>query len=64
MRDSLQAMLRRNLPDEASPTLAVVGVQPGIRRSLIDAHLADLMAFGIGYARQGGAAKAYWLISE
>ncbi len=45
-------------------SFAVVGVQPGIRRSLIDAHLADLMAFGIGYARQGGAAKAYWLISE
>lgn len=45
-------------------SFAVVGVQPGIRRSLIDAHLADLMSFGIGYARQGGAAKAYWLISE
>jgi len=45
-------------------SFAVVGVQPGIRRSLIDARLADLMAFGIGYARQGGAARAYWLISD
>lgn len=42
----------------------VVGVQPGIRRSLVDAHLADLMVFGINYARQGGATKAYWLVSE
>lgn len=36
----------------------------GIRRRLVDAHLADLMAFGINYARQGGAARAYWLVSE
>lgn len=43
---------------------AVVGVQPGIRRSLVDAHLADLMVFGINYAKQGGAAKAFWLVSE
>lgn len=42
----------------------VVGVQPGIRRSLVGPHLADLMAFGINYARQGGASKAYWLVSE
>lgn len=42
----------------------VVGVQPGIRRSLVGPHLADLMAFGISYARQGGASKAYWLVSE
>ena len=42
----------------------VVGVQPGIRRPLVDVHLADLMAFGISYARQGGAARAYWLISD
>jgi hypothetical protein len=42
----------------------VVGVQPGIRRSLVDAHLADLMVFGINYARHGGAAKAFWLVSE
>lgn len=42
----------------------VVGVQPGIRRSLVDAHLADLMVFGINYAKQGGATKAFWLVSE
>lgn len=42
----------------------VVGVQPGIRRSMVDAHLADLMAFGITYAKQGGAARAYWLVNE
>jgi len=42
----------------------VVGVQPGIRRSLVGAHLADLMVFPINYARQGGASKAYWLVSE
>lgn len=43
---------------------AVVGVQPGIRRSQIDEHLTDLMSFGIAYARQGGATKAYWLVTE
>jgi hypothetical protein len=42
---------------------AVYGVQPGIRLPLIDAHLADLMAFGVNYVRQGGAAKAAWLVS-
>lgn len=42
----------------------VVGVQPGIRRSVVGAHLADLMAFGINYAQQGGATRAYWLVSE
>jgi superfamily II DNA or RNA helicase len=45
-------------------SFSLVGVQPGIRRSLVDAHLADLMAFAINYARQGGAARAYWLVSE
>jgi hypothetical protein len=42
----------------------VVGVQPGISRAQVDAHLADLMIFGIDYAKRGGAAKAYWLVSE
>ncbi|OPB00902.1 hypothetical protein BFW87_00365 [Pseudomonas fluorescens] len=45
-------------------TFSVIGVQPGIRRSAINAHLSDLMAFCISYARQGGAAKAYWLVNE
>ncbi len=45
-------------------SFSVVGVQPGIRRAAIGAHLADLMAFGINYARQGGATRAYWLVSE
>ncbi|UVL11446.1 DEAD/DEAH box helicase family protein [Pseudomonas rhodesiae] len=44
-------------------TFTVVGVQPGIRRTMVDERLSDLMAFCIGYARQG-AAKAYWLVSE
>lgn len=42
----------------------VVGVQPGISLSLVDAHLADLMVFGINYAKQGGATNAYWLVNE
>lgn len=42
----------------------VVGVQPGISNAEIDAHLTDLMAFGISYATQGGATRAYWLVSN
>ncbi len=42
----------------------VIGVQPGISRGQVDAHLADLMMFGVDYAKRGGAAKAYWLVSE
>ncbi|MCW1827332.1 DEAD/DEAH box helicase family protein [Enterobacter asburiae] len=42
----------------------VVGVQPGISNDSIDAHLADLMSFGISYAKQGGATRAYWLVSK
>lgn len=45
-------------------SFSVVGVQPGIRRSMVDERLSDLMAFCIGYARQGGAAHAYWLVNE
>lgn len=45
-------------------SFAVVGVQPGISRRLVDAHLADLMVFGVDYAKRGGAARAYWLVSE
>lgn len=45
-------------------SFTVVGVQPGISRRQVDTHLADLMLFGVDYAKRGGAAKAYWLISE
>lgn len=45
-------------------SFAVVGVQPGIRRSMVSERLVDLMVFGIDYARQGGATKAYWLVNE
>lgn len=45
-------------------SFAVVGVQPGISRRRVDAHLADLMVFVVDYAKRGGAAKAYWLVSE
>uniref|UniRef100_UPI001E3EB1F2 hypothetical protein n=1 Tax=Ralstonia solanacearum TaxID=305 RepID=UPI001E3EB1F2 len=38
--------------------------QPGISRRVIDAHLADLMMFGVDYAKRGGAARAFWLVSE
>lgn len=41
----------------------VVGVQPGISLGQVDAHLADLMMFGVDYAKRGGAARAYWLVS-
>jgi superfamily II DNA or RNA helicase len=43
---------------------AVVGVQPGISSAQVDAHLADLMSFGLSYARQGGATGAYWLVHD
>jgi hypothetical protein len=45
-------------------SFTVVGVQPGISREAVDAHLADLMMFGVEYAKRGGVARAYWLISE
>lgn len=45
-------------------SFSIVGVQPGISRQRVDAHLADLMTFGIDYAKRGGAARAYWLVSE
>jgi hypothetical protein len=45
-------------------SFTVVGVQPGISRRQVDAHLADLMVFGVDYAKRGGATKAYWLVSE
>jgi superfamily II DNA or RNA helicase len=45
-------------------TFTVVGVQPGISQKQIDSHLADLMMFGVDYAKRGGVAKAYWLVSE
>ncbi|MFM0061470.1 hypothetical protein PQR64_38345 [Paraburkholderia phytofirmans] len=59
-------MLRQLIEDTDATKLsfAVIGVQPGIRRSLVNEHLVDLMVFGIDYARQGGASNAYWLVSE
>ena len=57
-RNAIQGVKQMNL------RFAIVGVQPGIRRSLVDAKMADLMAFGINYAKQGGATNAWWLISE
>jgi superfamily II DNA or RNA helicase len=57
----------QELLDSVPPTkikFTIVGVQPGICRALVDAHLADLMVYGINYVRQGGATNAYWLISS
>lgn len=52
---------------EATPptglTYEIFGVQPGISRAAVDAHLADLMVYGLDYAQRGGAAKAQWLTS-
>lgn len=45
-------------------SFAVVGVQPGISRQRVGAHLADLMVFGLDYAKRGGAVRACWLVSE
>ncbi|RMN90144.1 hypothetical protein ALQ50_03085 [Pseudomonas coronafaciens pv. coronafaciens] len=45
-------------------SFCVIGVQPGIRRTMVDHRLSDLMSFCIDYARGGGTAKAYWLVSE
>lgn len=60
-RDETYELLR-STPATAL-TFTVVGVQPGIRRTMVDERMSDLMAFCIGYARQGSA-KAYWLVSE
>ena len=59
---SLEELLRNTPATRLSFT--VVGVQPGISLGQVDAHLADLMMFGVDYAKRGGAAKAYWLVSE
>jgi hypothetical protein len=58
-------ILRRTL-EEAPPTgltFEVFGVQPGISKRAVDAHLADLMIYGLDYAQRGGASRAQWLIS-
>ncbi|SOF00964.1 Superfamily II DNA or RNA helicase [Burkholderia sp. OK233] len=59
-------MLRQLIDGTLATKLSfiVVGVQPGIRRSMVNERLVDLMVFGIDYARQGGAANAYWLTGE
>jgi hypothetical protein len=52
--------------ENAPPTglkFEIFGVQPGISRAAVDAHLADLMVYGLDYAQRGGATKAQWLIS-
>ena len=59
---TLRVLLRDTAPTRIE--FAVVGVQPGISRQAVDAHLADLMVFGVDYAKRGGAAHAYWLVSE
>lgn len=45
-------------------TFTVIGVQPGICRSMVNERLSDLMGYCISYVRQGGAAGAYWLVNE
>ena len=59
-------MLKQLLLSTPSTKLsfAVVGVQPGISRQRVGAHLADLMVFGLDYAKRGGAVRACWLVSE
>lgn len=59
---AVQQLLQTTPPTRIEFT--VVGVQPGIRLSMVDGHLADLMSYGTNYARQGGAARAYWLVGE
>lgn len=58
----LRELVQETLATKLSFT--VVGVQPGIQRSVVNDRLVDLMMYGVNYARQGGAANAYWLISE
>jgi superfamily II DNA or RNA helicase len=59
--DGLKAVL--NGAPATGLTFEIYGVQPGISQAQIDAHLADLMAFGLDYVHRGGAAKAAWMIS-
>lgn len=59
---SLKQLLQTTPATKLSFT--VVGVQPGISLRQVGAHLADLMVFGIDYAKRGGATRAYWLVNE
>lgn len=47
----LQEILMNRSADKVS--FAIYGVQPGISKGQIDAHLADLMAFSIDYVKRG-----------
>lgn len=60
--DNMKRLLQSTPATKLSFT--VVGVQPGISKQRVNAHLTDLMVFGIDYAKRGGATKAYWLVSE
>lgn len=56
----------KQLLENAPPTglsFEIFGVQPGISMAAVDAHLADLMVYGLDYVQRGGAAKAQWLTS-
>lgn len=57
---------KRALEDTSPEKLSfeVFAVQPGISRSRVNAHLGDLMAYGIDYARRGGAVSAKWIVSH
>ncbi len=57
----LQEILLNRSADKVS--FAIYGVQPGISKGQIDAHLADLMAFSIDYVKRGGAAVGKWLVN-
>lgn len=57
----LQEILLNRTADKVS--FAIYGVQPGISKGKIDAHLADLMAFSIDYVKRGGAAVGKWLVN-
>lgn len=59
--DHLKAILSSTPADKLS--FSIYGVQPGISKVAIDAHLSDLMAFSLDYVLRGGAAKGGWLIS-
>lgn len=64
VRGDFEAM--KQALENAPPTrlrFEIFGVQPGISRAAVDAHLADLMVYGLDYVQRGGAAKAQWLTS-
>lgn len=59
--DAIEAALATAPP--TGTTFEVYAVQPGISLIAVDAHLSDLMTYGVDYVQRGGAVKSAWIVS-